>query len=173
MAHRYVQQAAELGSVTEIDSSAGELAARTLVHLMISVMPLRLEGGLLSRRSPKSLEASLQVVGNRLCSGKGRVSRGPLAAPHQRLEVVDPLLGVFASAAQPSSLLLRPVFDRIDESFAHAAMSSRTVSRVQTEVPIPYRPPMLLVVKCFGPGMVLLPAYSRQRVTGCNRTPIR
>jgi AcrR family transcriptional regulator len=69
MAHRYVQQAAELGSVTEIDSPAGELAARTLVHLMISVMPLRLEGGLLSRRSPKSLAASLQVVGNQIVFG--------------------------------------------------------------------------------------------------------
>jgi AcrR family transcriptional regulator len=68
-AHRYVQRAAESGSDTEIDSPAGELAARVLVHLMISVMPLRLEGGLLSRRSPKSLEASLQVVGNQIVFG--------------------------------------------------------------------------------------------------------
>ncbi len=69
MAHRYVHQAAESGSEAEIDRPAGELAARTLVHLMVSVMPLRLEGGLLSRRSPKSLEASLQVVGNRIVFG--------------------------------------------------------------------------------------------------------
>jgi AcrR family transcriptional regulator len=69
MAHPYIEQAAELGSDTEIDSPAGELAARTLVHLMVSVMPLRLEGGLLSRRSAKSLEASLQVVGNRIVFG--------------------------------------------------------------------------------------------------------
>jgi AcrR family transcriptional regulator len=69
MAHRYVKRAAESGSEIEIGSPAGELAARTLVHLMISVMPLRLEGGLLSRRSPKSLEASLQVVGNQIVFG--------------------------------------------------------------------------------------------------------
>lgn len=68
-AHRYIRQAAELGSAVTVESSAGELAARTLVHLMISVMPLRLEGGLLSRRSPKSLEASLLAVGNHIVFG--------------------------------------------------------------------------------------------------------
>jgi AcrR family transcriptional regulator len=68
-AYRYVERAAESGSHPEIDSPAGELAARVLVHLMISVMPLRLEGGLLSRRSPKSLEASLQIVGNQIVFG--------------------------------------------------------------------------------------------------------
>jgi len=36
---------------------------------MISVMPLRLKGGLLSRRSPKSSEASQQIVGNQIVFG--------------------------------------------------------------------------------------------------------
>ena len=69
MAHRYIEQAAESRSAAEVDSPAGELAARTLVHLLISVMPLRLEGGPLSKRSPKSLQASVQVVGNRIVFG--------------------------------------------------------------------------------------------------------
>jgi AcrR family transcriptional regulator len=69
MAHRYIQRAAASRSEPVIDGPAAELAARTLVHLMISVMPLRLEGGPLSRRSPKALEASLQVVGNRIVFG--------------------------------------------------------------------------------------------------------
>lgn len=68
-AYRYVNRAAESGPDAVVDSPAGELAARTLVHLMISVMPLRIEGGPLSKRSPKSLEASLQVVGNRIVFG--------------------------------------------------------------------------------------------------------
>ena len=68
-AYRYIEHAAESGSDGLADSPAGELAARTLVHLMISIMPLRLEGGPLSRRSPKSLEASLQVVGNQIVFG--------------------------------------------------------------------------------------------------------
>lgn len=68
-AYGYLQGAAALGSPTSPDSPAGELAARTLVHLMISVMPLRLEGGPLSRRSPKSLDASLQAVGHHIVFG--------------------------------------------------------------------------------------------------------
>ncbi|TPG32415.1 TetR family transcriptional regulator [Mycobacterium hodleri] len=62
-ADRYLEEAARSGSDAAADSAAGELAARTLVHLMLTAMPLRLEGGLFSKRSAQSLEASLQAVG--------------------------------------------------------------------------------------------------------------
>lgn len=65
-AYQYLQSAADAGSSTAPNSPAAELAARTLVHLMISVMPLRLGDGPLSRRSPKLLEASLQSVGHHI-----------------------------------------------------------------------------------------------------------
>jgi AcrR family transcriptional regulator len=42
---------------------AATLAARTLVHLMISVMPLRLEGGPLSKRPKAALQESMRDVG--------------------------------------------------------------------------------------------------------------
>lgn len=63
-AHRYLERThpapEDRGTYRD---EAGELAARTLVRLMVSVMPLRLEGGHLSKRSPRALEASLQTVG--------------------------------------------------------------------------------------------------------------
>jgi AcrR family transcriptional regulator len=43
---------------------AATLAARTLVHLMISVMPLRLEGGPLSKRSRTALQRAMLDVGS-------------------------------------------------------------------------------------------------------------
>lgn len=61
--------AAAADSSDPIDSSEHpdvELAARTITHLMTSVMPLRLEGGLLGRRSAKSLMASLRVVNRQI-----------------------------------------------------------------------------------------------------------
>lgn len=45
------------------DDPMATLAARTLVHLMISVMPLRLEGGPLSKRSQTALQESMRDVG--------------------------------------------------------------------------------------------------------------
>ena len=68
-ARGYIKHAAESRSEAELNDAAGELAARTLVHLMISIMPLRLEGGPLSKRSPKALQASVQVVGNQIVFG--------------------------------------------------------------------------------------------------------
>lgn len=68
-AQSYIREAAKAGTTTTVNSPAGELAARTLVHLMISVMPLRLEGGLLSRRSARSLETSLLAVGHQIAFG--------------------------------------------------------------------------------------------------------
>jgi AcrR family transcriptional regulator len=68
-AHPYLRRAAEAGVLAQAGNPARELAARTLVHLMISVMPLRLDGGPLSRRSAKKLEASLQAVGHRIVFG--------------------------------------------------------------------------------------------------------
>lgn len=53
---------------SDVSDSAVELAARTLVHLMISIMPLRLEGGPLSKRSVSGLVASAQAVGNAIIS---------------------------------------------------------------------------------------------------------
>ena len=70
-AHRYIETASQAGGQSRVRSAAGELAARTLVHLMISIMPLRLEGGFLSRRSRASLEASLQLVGHQIVFGSG------------------------------------------------------------------------------------------------------
>jgi AcrR family transcriptional regulator len=68
-AHEYIRRSAESGGLPAANSPAGELAARTLIHLMISIMPLQLDGGPLSRRSAKSLEASLQAVGNHIVFG--------------------------------------------------------------------------------------------------------
>lgn len=69
MAHRYIERSSEVGAGIDVTDPAAELLARTLVHLIISVMPLRLEGGLLSRRSPRSLEESLVAVCHQIVFG--------------------------------------------------------------------------------------------------------
>jgi AcrR family transcriptional regulator len=69
MAHRYIERSSEVGPGIDVTEPAAELVARTLVHLIISVMPLRLEGGLLSRRSPRSLEESLMAVCHQIVFG--------------------------------------------------------------------------------------------------------
>jgi AcrR family transcriptional regulator len=69
MAHRYIERSSNSGADTDVADPAAELVARTLVHLIISVMPLRLEGGLLSRRSPRSLEESLVAVCHQIVFG--------------------------------------------------------------------------------------------------------
>ena len=65
-AFRYLERDGVPAHVSGANSINDILTARTLVHLMISVMPLRLEGGALSRRSANALEASLQAVGHRI-----------------------------------------------------------------------------------------------------------
>lgn len=62
-ADRYIEQAAKSGSDAMVGSPAALLAARTLVRLTLTMMPLRLEGGLFCKRSATSLETSLQAVG--------------------------------------------------------------------------------------------------------------
>jgi AcrR family transcriptional regulator len=69
MAHRYIERSSDVGAGIDVTEPAAELVARTLVHLIISVMPLRLEGGLLSRRSPRSLEESLMAVCHQIVFG--------------------------------------------------------------------------------------------------------
>jgi AcrR family transcriptional regulator len=51
------------------DDPEATLAARTLVHLMISVMPLRLESGPLSKRSQTALRESMLDVGSAIIFG--------------------------------------------------------------------------------------------------------
>ena len=65
-AYQYLQMSARSPDVV---GPASELVARTLVHLIISVMPLRLEEGLLGRRSRRSLEASLMAVCHQIVFG--------------------------------------------------------------------------------------------------------
>ncbi|MBB5164014.1 AcrR family transcriptional regulator [Mycobacterium sp. AZCC_0083] len=65
-AFRYLERDGGSADTSGSNSINDVLTARTLVHLMISVMPLRLDGGPLSRRSAQALEASLQAVGHRI-----------------------------------------------------------------------------------------------------------
>ncbi|CAA0105843.1 HTH-type transcriptional regulator MtrR [Mycolicibacterium vanbaalenii] len=65
-AFRYLERDDVSADDSGVNSINDVLTARTLVHLMISVMPLRLDGGALSRRSAQALEVSLQAVGHRI-----------------------------------------------------------------------------------------------------------
>ncbi len=46
--------------------AASRLSVRTLISLLIAIHPMRLEGGPLSRRSPKALRAALEAVSQRI-----------------------------------------------------------------------------------------------------------
>ncbi|MCW2613522.1 MAG: icaR 1 [Frankiales bacterium] len=46
--------------------AAARLSVRTLISLLIAIHPMRLEGGPLSRRSPKALRAALEDVSQRI-----------------------------------------------------------------------------------------------------------
>lgn len=48
--------------------AASRLSVRTLISLLIAIHPMRLEGGPLSRRSPKALRAALEAVSQRIVS---------------------------------------------------------------------------------------------------------
>lgn len=48
--------------------AASRLSVRTLISMLIAIHPMRLDGGPLSRRSPKALRAAVQVVSERIVS---------------------------------------------------------------------------------------------------------
>ena len=48
--------------------AAARLSVRTLISLLIAIHPMRLDGGPLSRRSPKALRAALEDVSQRIIS---------------------------------------------------------------------------------------------------------
>lgn len=48
--------------------AAARLSARTLIHLLIAIHSMRLDGGPLSRRSPRALRAALEDVSQRIVS---------------------------------------------------------------------------------------------------------
>ncbi len=48
--------------------AASRLSVRTLISLLIAIHPMRLEGGPLSRRSPKALRTALEAVSQRIVS---------------------------------------------------------------------------------------------------------
>lgn len=48
--------------------AAARLSVRTLIGLLIAIHPMRLDGGPLSRRSPKALRAALEDVSQRIVS---------------------------------------------------------------------------------------------------------
>jgi AcrR family transcriptional regulator len=70
-AYDYLRRGSRKKSKSSVaqDDPAATLAARTLVHLMISVMPLRLEGGPLSKRSRTALRESMLDVGSAIIFG--------------------------------------------------------------------------------------------------------
>ncbi|BDX33418.1 hypothetical protein TUM20985_39650 [Mycobacterium antarcticum] len=75
-ASRFLEHAAASSPVAAVGSPAAQLAARTLVRAMLTMMPLRLEGGMFAKRSSKAIEASLEALGIHIIFSSGEVAAG-------------------------------------------------------------------------------------------------